>query len=173
MVAVATATETAAAGAATTAAGAPTTATGAPTSVPGVGADGIAFAPTAGAATTAECAATSAASTAWSARRFGRGVAHIAQFFPPLVGGGACPTFPVRSRGGGGHDKRVVGAGCDGCLGGCACWFWVCCAPLLFCLAYVHKCTKKSANQGIFMNAGKLSMRQTKLLHLIEQIFRI
>ncbi len=48
-----TAMETAAAGAATTVAGAPTTAAGVPTSVPGIGADGIAFATTAGAATTA------------------------------------------------------------------------------------------------------------------------
>jgi hypothetical protein len=28
---------------------------------------------------------------------------------------------------------RVVGAGCDGCVWGCACWLYVCCAPLLFC----------------------------------------
>jgi hypothetical protein len=32
----------------------------------------------------------------------------------PLVVGGACTTFPVESRGGGGHGGRVVGAGCDG-----------------------------------------------------------
>jgi hypothetical protein len=85
MVVVAIATETAAAGAARTAAGAPTTATGAPTSAPGVGADGIAFATAAGTATTAACTATSAASAARSAWRFGQGVAHIAQYFPPLL----------------------------------------------------------------------------------------
>jgi hypothetical protein len=68
-----------------------------------------------------ECLALRAGSSAHSA------------VLPPLVGGGACPTFPVGSRGGGSHDKRVVGAGCDGCVGGCACWFCVCCAPLLFC----------------------------------------
>ena len=28
---------------------------------------------------------------------------------------------------------RVVGAGCDGCVWGCACWLCVCCVPLLFC----------------------------------------
>ncbi len=27
---------------------------------------------------------------------------------------------------------RVVGAGCDGCVWGCACWLCVCCMPLLF-----------------------------------------
>ncbi len=27
---------------------------------------------------------------------------------------------------------RVVGAGCDGCVWGCACWLCVCCVPLLF-----------------------------------------
>jgi hypothetical protein len=78
MVAVVTATETAAAGAATTVAGAPT-------SAPGVGADGIAFATAAGTATTAACTATSSASAARSAWHFGQGVAHIAQYFPPLL----------------------------------------------------------------------------------------
>jgi hypothetical protein len=85
MVVVATVMETAAAGAAMAVAGAPTTAAGAPMSVPGVGADKIAFATAAGAATSAACAATSAASAARSAWRFGRGVAHIAQYFPPLL----------------------------------------------------------------------------------------
>jgi hypothetical protein len=80
-----TAMETAAAGAATTAAGTPTTAAGAPRSAPGIGADGIASATAAGAATTAACAATSAASASRSAWRFGRGVAHIAQYFSPLL----------------------------------------------------------------------------------------
>jgi hypothetical protein len=85
MVAVATAMETAAAGAATTVAGMPTTAAGVPTIAPVIGADRIAFATTASAATTAACAATSAASVARSAWRFGRGGAHIAQYFPPLL----------------------------------------------------------------------------------------
>jgi hypothetical protein len=39
----------------------------------------------------------------------------------PLLGGGACTTFPVGSRGGGGHDGRVVCAGCDSRVWGCAC----------------------------------------------------
>jgi hypothetical protein len=86
MVAVAIAMETAAAGAATTAMGAPMTAAGAQTSAPGVGADKIAFTTAAGAATTAVCTATSAASAARSAWCFGREVAHIAQYFPPLLG---------------------------------------------------------------------------------------
>jgi hypothetical protein len=85
MVVVATAMETAAAGAAMTAAGAPTTAAGMPTTSLGIGADGIAFATAAGTATTAACAATSTASAARSAWHFGRGVAHIAQYFPPLL----------------------------------------------------------------------------------------
>jgi hypothetical protein len=85
MVAVAIATETAAVDTAMTATGVPTAAAGAPMSAPGIGADGIAFTTTTGAATTAACAATSAASAARSAWRFGRGVAHIAQYFPPLL----------------------------------------------------------------------------------------
>jgi hypothetical protein len=85
MVAVVTATETAATGAATTVVGTPTTAVGTPTSAPGVGADGIAFPTIAGTATTAACAATSAASAARGAWRFGRRTAHIAQYFPPLL----------------------------------------------------------------------------------------
>ncbi len=77
--------ETAATGAATAVAGVPTTAMGAPTSAPGVGTDGIAFTTAMSAATTAACAATSAASAARHAWRFRRGVAHIAQYFPPLL----------------------------------------------------------------------------------------
>jgi hypothetical protein len=69
----------------TAAAGAPTTVAGTPTTAPGVGADEIAFPTAVGAATTAACAATSAASAARSAWSFGRGVAHIAQYFPPLL----------------------------------------------------------------------------------------
>jgi hypothetical protein len=79
--------ETAAAGAATITVGVgmPMTAAGAPTSALGVGTDGITFATTTGAATTAACAAISAASVARSAWRFGQKVAHIAQYFPPLL----------------------------------------------------------------------------------------
>jgi hypothetical protein len=54
---------------------------------------------------------------------------------------------------------RVVWAGC------------VCCKPLrylLSCKAHMHKCAKKLTTNGILMIAGKLSMRQTKLLHLIK-----
>ncbi len=70
MVAVATAMETAAAGAATTTMGAPMIA-------PGVGADGIAFSTAAGAETTAVGLAKSATSAARTAWRFWWGVAHI------------------------------------------------------------------------------------------------
>jgi hypothetical protein len=76
--------ETEAMGAAMTAAGTPTTTAGAPMSALGIGTDRIAFATAAGAATTAACVATSAASVARSSWRFGRVVAHIAQYFPPL-----------------------------------------------------------------------------------------
>jgi hypothetical protein len=54
---------------------------------------------------------------------------------------------------------RVVWAGC------------VCCEPLqylLSCEAHTHKCTKKLATNGILIIAGKLSMRQAKLFHLIR-----
>jgi hypothetical protein len=54
-------------------------------SAPGIDADGIAFATATGTATTAACTATSAASAARSAWCFGRGVAHVAQYFPPLL----------------------------------------------------------------------------------------
>ncbi len=58
-----------------------------------------------------------------------------------------------------GLDVRVVWAGC------------LCCKPLqylLSCKAHKHKCAKKLATSGILGIAGKLSMRQTKLLHLIK-----
>jgi hypothetical protein len=77
-VAVAIASETAAAGAVTTAAGTPMIA-------PAIGADGIAFATTVGAVTTAMGAATSAASRARNAWHFGQGVAHIVHYLPPLL----------------------------------------------------------------------------------------
>jgi hypothetical protein len=54
---------------------------------------------------------------------------------------------------------RIVWAGC------------LCCKPLrylLSCKAHKHKCTKKMATNGILGIAGKLSMRQTKPLHLIK-----
>jgi hypothetical protein len=62
-------------------------------------------------------------------------------------------------------------AGCEGMVvkvvwAGC-----VCCKPLrylLSCKAHTHKCTKKSATNGIVIIAGKLSMRRAKLLHLIK-----
>ncbi len=132
MVAVATATETAAAGAAMTAADAPTTAAGMPTSAPGIGADGIAFATAVGAATTAACAATSTASAARSAWRFGRGVAHIVQYFPSLLEEAHAPHSQLEAEEEEAMIRGLLGAGCDGCVGGCACWFCVCCAPLLF-----------------------------------------
>ncbi len=66
---------------------------------------------------------------------------------------------------------RVVGAGCDGCVWGCACWLCVCYVALLFCVlleAHVQKCIKNLANHGILGIAGKLVMRRAKLLHLIK-----
>jgi hypothetical protein len=54
---------------------------------------------------------------------------------------------------------RAVWAGC------------LCCEPLrylLSCKAHKHKCVKKLAANGILGIAGKLLMRQTKLLHLIK-----
>jgi hypothetical protein len=115
-VAVATAMETVASDAAMTATGGPTTA-------PGIGADGIAFATAAGAEMTA----------VGTAKLLLVGSSAHSAVLAPLVGGGACTTFPVRSRGGGGNDGRVVGADCDGYVWGCACWLCVCCKPLLFC----------------------------------------
>jgi hypothetical protein len=97
MVVVATATETAATGTATAVAGVPTTATGAPTSASGIGADGIAFSTTTGAATTAAWVATSAVSPARSAWCFGWGVAHIAQYFPPLLEEAHAPHSQVEA----------------------------------------------------------------------------
>jgi hypothetical protein len=139
MVAVATATETAAAGAAMTAsdapmtaADAPMTAAGMPTSAPGIGADRIAFATAVGAATTAACAATSRASAARSAWRFGRGVAHIVQYFPSLLEEAHASHSQLEAEEEEAMIRGLLGAGCDGCVGGCACWFCVCCAPLLF-----------------------------------------
>jgi hypothetical protein len=78
MVAVSTATETAAAGAARTSAGPPT-------ATLGVGADGITFATAEGTAMTALGTTTSVANAARTAWRFGRGVAHIVQYLPPLL----------------------------------------------------------------------------------------
>jgi hypothetical protein len=74
----------------------------------------------------------------------------------PLVGGGACPTFPVGSRGEGGHDGRVVHAG----------YVPVTHSPfLLGSHAYVGQ---KLANNGTLGMAGKVLSRQTILLHLIK-----
>jgi hypothetical protein len=67
--------------------------------------------------------------------------------------------------------ERVVGAGCDSCVWGCACWLCVSCAPLLFCVlleAHMQKCIKNLANHGILGIAGKLMMRQAKLLNFIK-----
>jgi hypothetical protein len=85
MVAVVTATETAVVGAAMTAMGASTTAAGAPMTAPGIGTDGIAFATAASATRTDIGVATSAASMARTAWCFRQGVAHIVQYFPPLL----------------------------------------------------------------------------------------
>jgi hypothetical protein len=92
MVAVATATKTAAAGTAMTAAGTPTTAPGVPTSAPVVGADRIAF-------TTATGTGTTAASVARCAWRFEWRVAHIAQYFPPLLEEAHAPHSQLEAEG--------------------------------------------------------------------------
>jgi hypothetical protein len=126
MVAVGTAMETAAPGAATTAMGMPTTALG-------IGADGIAFAAAAGAETTAVGAEKFYCKHGKDGLALLTGSNTHSAVLAPLVGGGTCTTFPVGSRGGGGHDERVVGAGCDGCVWGYARWLCVCCKPLLFC----------------------------------------
>jgi hypothetical protein len=168
MVAVATAMETAAAGAATTAVGAPTTA-------PGIGgADGIAFATTAGTEMTAVGLAKSAASAARTAWCFWRGVAHIVQYLPPLLEEVHAPHSQSEAEEEeammGGLWVLVVTVSCVWGAVGCACWLCVCCKPLLFCQDHTHKCTKKLANHGILGTARKLSMRQTKLLHFIKAI---
>jgi hypothetical protein len=112
-VAVATAMETAAACAAMAAAETPMT-------DPGVGADGIAFATAVGAATTALGAATSAASAARTAWCFGRGVAHIVQYLPPLLEGALAPNSQLEAEEEetmmGGLCMLVVRVVCAGCV---------------------------------------------------------
>jgi hypothetical protein len=66
---------------------------------------------------------------------------------------------------------RVVGAGCDGCVWGCACWLCVVCvlrAPVGLLEAHAQKCIENLANNGILGIAGKLLTRRAKLLHLIK-----
>jgi hypothetical protein len=134
-VAVATETEPAAAGAATTAAGAPTTA-------PGIGTDGIAFAITVGAATTAVGVATSAAMMARTAWRFGRGVAHIVQYLPPLLEEAHAP----HSQSDGEEEEAMMGGlwvlvvtvVCGVLRAGFVC---ASCEPLFFCLATKNRQT--------------------------------
>jgi hypothetical protein len=115
MVLVATATETAAAGA--------------PTTALGIGADGIAFTTAAGAATTAIGTATSATRVARTAWHFGRGVAHIVQYLPPLLLEEAhAPHSQLEAE----EEKAMMGwlcmlvvrVVCAGC---------VCCTSLMFC----------------------------------------
>jgi hypothetical protein len=64
-------------------------------------------------ATAMETAAAGAATTAAACQRLPWALAQMESPSPP--------------------PGRVVGAGCDGCVWGCACWLCVCCAPLLFC----------------------------------------
>jgi hypothetical protein len=108
------------------------TAVGAPTSAPGVVTNRIAFATPAGAATTAACAATSAASAARGAWRFGRGVAHIAQYFPPLLEEVHAPHSQSEAEEKEAMIRRlwvlVVRV-----VWGVVCASFVCCVPLLFC----------------------------------------
>jgi hypothetical protein len=153
MVAVPTATETVAAGAAMLVAGAPTTAAGTPTSAPGIGADGIAFAITAGTATTAACAATSAASAARSAWHFGRRVAHIAQYFPPFLEEVHAPRSQLEAK----EEETMIRG------------LWVLVVMVVWgvvhagfvcaarpCCFVRHKCTKKSANHSIFAGSHRV-----------------
>jgi hypothetical protein len=102
VVVVATAMETAAMGAATTAVGAPTTA-------PGIGADEIAFATTAGTDTVGIAKyAASVARTAW---RFWRGVAHMVQYLPPLLEEAHAPHCQSEAE----EEEAMMG-------GVCGCW---------------------------------------------------
>ena len=86
----------------------------------------------------ADIAAISPSITPRTFLRFGWGVAHIGN--APLVDGGACTTFPVRNRGGGGHDGRIMRAGCEGLVvlvgcgpgcEGCVGWLFVLQAPTI------------------------------------------
>ncbi len=160
-VAVATEMETAAAGAATTAVGAQKTALG-------IGADGIAFATAAGAETTAMGAAKSAASAARTAWRFWRGVAHIMQYLPPLLDEAHSPHSQSEAEEEeammGGLWVLVVTVVCRVVCAGCVCAASLCCFVKLTRM----ECTKKLANHSILGIARKLSMRRTKLLHLIK-----
>jgi hypothetical protein len=114
----------------TVATGAVMTDIGTPTSAPDIGTDGIAFATAIGAAMTAMGTATSAASAARTAWCFRQGVAHIVQYLPSLLETAHTPHSQSRAEaGGGGQNRKVVRAGCEGCV----CWLCVCCTPLLFC----------------------------------------
>jgi hypothetical protein len=159
MVAVASATKTAAMGTATAVAGVPTTTAGALMTAPGVGTDGIAFATTVGALTTAACAATSAASAARSAWRFKRGVAHLAQYFPPLLEEVHAPHSQSEA-----EEEEAMIRGLWVLVAtvvwvvvhaGCVCAVRPCCFVRLNCI----NAPKKSANHGILGIARKLSMR--------------
>ncbi len=44
----------------------------------------------------------------------------------------------------------------------------VLCAPVVLLEVHAQKCIKNLANHGILKIAGKLMMRQAKLLHLIK-----
>jgi hypothetical protein len=62
-------------------------------------------------------------------------------------------------------------AGCEGLVVGVVWAGCVCCEALqylLSCEAHTHKCAKKLATIGKLTIAGKLLMRQTKLLHFIR-----
>ncbi len=53
-------------------------------------------------------------------------------------------------------------------MGLCVLVVCVLCTPVVLLEAHAQKCIKKLANHGILGIAGKLVMRQTKLLHLIK-----
>jgi hypothetical protein len=125
---------------------------------PGVGADGIAFATAAGTATTAACTATSAVSAARSARCFRQGVAHIAQYFPPLLEEAHAPHSQLEA-----EEEEAMIRGLW-VLVVMVVWGVVCAGlcvlsasvVLLGLRAEVHQ---KSSNHGILGIAKKLLMR--------------
>jgi hypothetical protein len=106
------------------------TAMGTPTTASSVGTGGIAYATTVGAAMTAMDTAKFAASAAWTAWCFGRGVVHTVHYLPPFLEEVHAPHSQSEAE----EEKAMMGgffvhAGYEGCV----CWLCVCCTSLLFC----------------------------------------
>jgi hypothetical protein len=135
-VAVATATDTAAMGAAMTAAGVPTTALG-------IDADEIAFTTTTVAAKTAVGAATSAASMARTALHIGRGVGHIVHYLPPLLEEAHAPHSQLEAEEEeammGGLWVLIVRVVCGVVHAGCVCTACPCCFVRCTCIISAPK----------------------------------